>query len=228
MRLHDGTALTGRVGDAAQESVALLVDGELREVRYADVAHAGVQVEFKPAPAAEIRMLTGDDGAVDGAAVSERPGTAAIRGGDGMNVDIAALRTIEREKDIPFDTVIEAIETALLTAYRHTDGHQSHARVDIDRKSGAVRVMAQELTADGDVDTEWDDPPEGFGRIAATTARQVIVQRLRDAEHERTYGEFAAKEGEIVAGVVQRDVRANRCRGRPTATASGCAATSWA
>ena len=64
MRLHDGTALTGRVGDAAQESVALLVDGELREVRYADVAHAGVQVEFKPAPAAEIRMLTGDDGAV--------------------------------------------------------------------------------------------------------------------------------------------------------------------
>ena len=57
--------------------------------------------------------------------------------------------------------------------------------------------------------TEWDDTPEGFGRIAATTARQVILQRLRDAEHERTYGEFAAKEGEIVAGVVQRDARAN-------------------
>ena len=56
---------------------------------------------------------------------------------------------------------------------------------------------------------EWDDTPEGFGRIAATTARQVILQRLRDAEHERTYGEFAAKEGEIVAGVVQRDARAN-------------------
>jgi N utilization substance protein A len=126
-----------------------------------------------------------------------------------MNVDIAALRTIEREKDIPFDTVIEAIETALLTAYRHTEGHQAHARIDIDRKSGAVRVMAQELTADGAVDSEWDDTPEGFGRIAATTARQVIVQRLRDAEHERTYGEFAAKEGEIVAGVIQRDARAN-------------------
>jgi N utilization substance protein A len=126
-----------------------------------------------------------------------------------MNVDIAALRTIEREKDIPFETVIEAIETALLTAYKHTEGHQAHARIDIDRKSGAVRVMAQELGADGAVDSEWDDTPEGFGRIAATTARQVIVQRLRDAEHERTYGEFAAKEGEIVAGVVQRDARAN-------------------
>jgi N utilization substance protein A len=163
-----------------------------------------------------------------------------------MNVDIAALRTIEREKEIPFDTVLEAIETALLTAYRHTDGHQPHARIDIDRKSGAVRVLAQELTPDGAVDSEWDDTPEGFGRIAATTARQVIVQRLRDAEHERTYGEFAAKEGEIVAGVIQRDARANargvvvvalgggtegvlpqaeQVPGRTTSTVSGSAAT---
>ncbi|MGI8817036.1 MAG: transcription termination factor NusA [Pseudonocardia sp.] len=126
-----------------------------------------------------------------------------------MNVDIAALRAIERDKDIPFDTVIEAIETALLTAYKHTDGHEPHARIDIDRKSGLVRVHAQELADDGQLVREWDDTPEGFGRIAATTARQVIVQRLRDAEHERTYGEFSAKEGEIVAGVVQRDVRAN-------------------
>ncbi|HEX3258529.1 MAG TPA: transcription termination factor NusA [Pseudonocardia sp.] len=126
-----------------------------------------------------------------------------------MNVDIAALRAIERDKEIPFDTVLEAIETALLTAYRHTDGHQPHARIDIDRKSGLVRVMAQELAADGEVANEWDDTPEGFGRIAATTARQVIVQRLRDAEHERTFGEFSAKEGEIVSGVIQRDARAN-------------------
>jgi len=126
-----------------------------------------------------------------------------------VNVDIAALRAIERDKEIPFETVIEAIETALLTAYKHTDGHEPRARIDIDRKSGLVRVMAQEIGEDGDVAREWDDTPEGFGRIAATTARQVIVQRLRDAEHERTYGEFAAKEGEIVAGVVQRDARAN-------------------
>jgi N utilization substance protein A len=126
-----------------------------------------------------------------------------------MNVDIAALRAIEREKEIPFDTVIEAIETALLTAYKHTEGHQSHARIDIDRKTGLVRVMAHEVGEDGEPGPEWDDTPEGFGRIAATTARQVIVQRLRDAEHERTYGEFAAQEGEIVSGVIQRDARAN-------------------
>ncbi len=126
-----------------------------------------------------------------------------------MNVDIAALRAIERDKDIPFETVIEAIETALLTAYRHTDGHQPHARIDVDRKTGVVRVLAQEVGPDGEVAQEWDDTPEGFGRIAATTARQVILQRLRDAEHERTFGEFAAKEGELIAGVVQRDARAN-------------------
>ncbi|MCE0765679.1 transcription termination factor NusA [Pseudonocardia kujensis] len=126
-----------------------------------------------------------------------------------MNVDIAALRAIEREKEIPFDTVIEAIETALLTAYKHTEGHQPHARIDIDRKTGLVRVMAHEVGEDGEPGPEWDDTPEGFGRIAATTARQVIVQRLRDAEHERTYGEFAAQEGEIVSGVIQRDARAN-------------------
>ncbi|RJQ76097.1 transcription termination factor NusA [Amycolatopsis panacis] len=126
-----------------------------------------------------------------------------------MNVDIAALRAIERDKDIPFDTVIEAIETALLTAYKHTEGHQSHARIDVDRKTGLVRVLAHTLTPEGEVDEEWDDTPEGFGRIAATTARQVILQRLRDAEHEKTFGEFSAKEGEIVAGVVQRDARAN-------------------
>ncbi|WP_290062467.1 transcription termination factor NusA [Amycolatopsis solani] len=126
-----------------------------------------------------------------------------------MNVDIAALRAIERDKDIPFETVIEAIETALLTAYKHTEGHQSHARIDIDRKTGLVRVLAHTLTHDGQVDEEWDDTPEGFGRIAATTARQVILQRLRDAEHEKTFGEFSTKEGEIIAGVIQRDARAN-------------------
>ncbi|ANY08368.1 transcription termination factor NusA [Pseudonocardia sp. HH130630-07] len=129
-----------------------------------------------------------------------------------MNVDIPALRAIERDKEIPFETVLDAIETALLTAYRHTDGSHSQARVEVDRRTGVVRVLARDpsdAAEDGTPGPEFDDTPEGFGRIAATTARQVIVQRLRDAEHERTYGEFATKEGEVVAGVVQRDARAN-------------------
>ncbi|WP_305094729.1 transcription termination factor NusA [Prescottella sp. R16] len=127
-----------------------------------------------------------------------------------MNIDIAALRAIEADKGISAGTIIEAIETALLTAYRHTDGHSSHARIDVDTKTGVVRVMAHDVDADGNrVGEEWDDTPEGFGRIAATTARQVILQRLRDAENERSFGEFATHEGEIVGGVIQRDTRAN-------------------
>lgn len=126
-----------------------------------------------------------------------------------MNIDIAALRAIEAEKGISVATVVGAIETALLTAYRHVEGHQPRARIDVDQKTGLVRVMAHEQGEDGTPGPEWDDTPEGFGRIAATTARQVIVQRLRDAEHDRTYGEYSTHEGEVVGGVVQRDARAN-------------------
>jgi N utilization substance protein A len=120
-----------------------------------------------------------------------------------MNVDIAALRLIEREKEIPFDTVVGAIETALLTAYKHTEGPQSDARVEVDRKTGTVTVWAQELAEDGTVAREWDDTPQDFGRIAAMTAKQVILQRLRDAEHENTFGEWSGREGDVVGGVVQ-------------------------
>jgi N utilization substance protein A len=120
-----------------------------------------------------------------------------------VNVDIAALRAIEREKEISFDTVVEAIESALLTAYRHTEGAHAHARVQVDRKSGEVTVLAAEIGEDGEVLREYDDTPHDFGRIAAMTAKQVILQRLRDAENEITYGEYSGREGDIVNGVVQ-------------------------
>ncbi len=128
-----------------------------------------------------------------------------------MNVDIAALRAIEKEKAISFTVVVEAIETALLTAYRHTEGAQPHARVHVDRKTGAVTVWAQEVAEDGSVLREYDDTPGDFGRIAAMTAKQVILQRLRDAENEITYGEYSGREGDIVAGVIQHhESRAER------------------
>ncbi len=120
-----------------------------------------------------------------------------------MNIDVTALRGLVREKDVSFDTVVEAIESALLAAYQHTEAAEPHARVELDRKTGEVRVWAQELDEDGAVAREWDDTPTGFGRIAAMTAKQVIVSRLRDAQHETSYGEWAGKEGDVVSGVIQ-------------------------
>ncbi len=121
-----------------------------------------------------------------------------------MKIDMAALRGLEREKDISFDLVVQAIETALLKAYEHTEGAQPHARVELDRGSGEIAVLAQELAEDGSVAREYDDTPEGFGRIAAMTAKQVILQRLREAESDLSHNEWSGREGDIVSGVVQQ------------------------
>ncbi|MEU8261071.1 transcription termination factor NusA [Micromonospora sp. NPDC048999] len=120
-----------------------------------------------------------------------------------MNIDLAALRALEREREIPFDTILAAIETALLTAYRHTDGAEPNARVEIDRKTGAASVYAEEVDEDGAVVREWDDTPHDFGRIAAMTAKQVILQRLREATDEVHFGEYVGRDGDLVTGVVQ-------------------------
>src|SRR5438445_8515888 len=125
-----------------------------------------------------------------------------------VSVDLAALRSIEREKEISHETLPNALETALPTAYKHTPHSMPHARVAIDRKTGEVVVWAQELGRDGEVEEEYDDTPTDFGRVAAMTARQVILQRLRDAEHDQTYGEYSGREGDIVTGIVQADAHA--------------------
>ncbi|MGD9959779.1 transcription termination factor NusA [Nocardioides sp.] len=121
-----------------------------------------------------------------------------------MDIDLSILRMLEREKEISFDVLVEAIEQALLTAYHKTPGAQPRARVTLDRKSGHVTVMAAELDEEGNLVTEYEDTPEGFGRIAATTAKQIMLQRLRDAEDELRFGEFSGKEGDIVSGVIQQ------------------------
>jgi N utilization substance protein A len=155
-----------------------------------------------------------------------------------MDIDLAALRALERERDISLDILIPAIEQALLVAYHRTDGAYRNARVELDRKSGHVVVWAKEEieqpepraadeSADSDSDgdsrgadsdappapveraareygPEFDDTPTGFGRIAASTARQVIVQRLRDLEDDAIMGDFKGREGDVVAGVIQQ------------------------
>jgi N utilization substance protein A len=120
-----------------------------------------------------------------------------------VNIDLAALRALEREREIPFETILAAIETALLTAYRHTEGANPHARVEIDRRTGAATVLAQELDGDGTILREYDDTPHDFGRIAAMTAKQVILQRLREATDEAHFGEYVGRDGDLVTGVIQ-------------------------
>jgi transcription termination/antitermination protein NusA len=121
-----------------------------------------------------------------------------------MDIDLSILRMLEREKEISFDVLVEAIEQALLTAYHKTAGAQEQARVELDRKSGHVTVLAAELDDDGNKVGEYDDTPDGFGRIAATTAKQIMLQRLRDAEDDIRFGEFSGKEGDIVSGIIQQ------------------------
>ncbi len=121
-----------------------------------------------------------------------------------MDIDLSILRMLEREKEISFEVLADAIEQALLTAYLKTPGAQDRARVELDRKSGHVVVYAFETDAEGTKVGEYDDTPEGFGRIAATTAKQIMLQRLRDAEDEIRFGEFLGKEGDIVSGVIQQ------------------------
>jgi N utilization substance protein A len=123
-----------------------------------------------------------------------------------VDIDMSALRGLVREKEISFDLLVEAIESALLIAYHRTEGSRAKARVELDRKTGHVTVWAREdedEAGEGEP-REFDDTPSGFGRIAAMTAKQVILQRLRDAEEEITFGEYAGREGDIVAGVVQQ------------------------
>ena len=121
-----------------------------------------------------------------------------------MDIDMSVLRMLEREKEISFDVLVDAIEQALLTAYQKTPGAYERARVVLDRKTGHVVVLATELDDEGNPVGEFEDTPEGFGRIAATTARQIMLQRLRDAEDDVKFGEFHGKEGDIVSGVIQQ------------------------
>ncbi|HWH31760.1 MAG TPA: transcription termination factor NusA [Egibacteraceae bacterium] len=120
-----------------------------------------------------------------------------------MKVEIEALRSIEREKGIAFETVIEALESALASAYKRSRAEAEEARVVIDRDTGEVVVYAQELDDDGNIVREWVDTPHDFGRIVAQTAKQVLLQRLREAEREITYGEYSGKEGDLVTGTIQ-------------------------
>ena len=117
---------------------------------------------------------------------------------------MSALRMLEAEREIPMDRLIPTIEQALLMAYHRTPGALKRARVEIDRATGHVTVWATELDEDDTPIGEFDDTPNGFGRVAASTARQVMIQRMREEDDDKVLGEFKDKEGELVSGVIQQ------------------------
>lgn len=137
-----------------------------------------------------------------------------------------AVEELEKEKGVSKDLLIEAIESALVSAYKKNYGTSQNVRVNINRENGDINVFmrkdvveeiedplcqvsveeAKEIDPnyqDGDV-VEKQVTPRDFGRIAAQTAKQVVVQRIREAERGMIYNDFVNRQGEIVGGVVQR------------------------
>ncbi|WP_042272854.1 transcription termination factor NusA [[Clostridium] dakarense] len=139
-----------------------------------------------------------------------------------------ALDELEKDRGIDKEILIDTIEQALLTAYKKNFGSAQNVRVEFDRERGDVKVFSQRVVVDesdlydtfleielkdareispnyelGDI-IENEVTPMDFGRIAAQTAKQVVVQRIREAEREIVYKEFMDKENEIVTGEVAR------------------------
>ena len=121
-----------------------------------------------------------------------------------MDIDMGALRALERERDIRLPVLLDAIRSALHAAYLHTDHPVRDSEVVIDETTGEVAVLARERDGDGTVLEQWDDTPENFGRVAASTARQVIFQRIRDLEDDAVLGEYADRADDIVSGIIQQ------------------------
>ncbi len=226
--VHQGGTDTGRLTEVGSDAITLEVPATKKTAARTvtldlDTVQRGtVQVEFtRPEAAGADRRRHPDD--APGRPPRRqpcrprRPGRD-VRPGRGplMDIDLAALRALERERDISLDVLIPAIEQALLVAYHRTDGSQRIARVELDRKTGHVIVWAREegdllpVTEEGErpqrgePGPEFDDTPVGFGRIAASTARQVIVQRLRDLEDEAILGDFKGREGDVISGIIQQ------------------------
>lgn len=120
---------------------------------------------------------------------------------------IEAIKQLEVERGLNYNTVIEALKSALLSAYRkYFKDEEANVRIDIDEESGDIKVIAgREKVVKGKKEiVEEEVTPKDFGRIAAQTAKQVVLQKIREAEREKLFQEFVGKEGELVTGIVQQ------------------------
>ncbi len=144
---------------------------------------------------------------------------------------LMVIEQLGREKGIDKEVLFEALESALLSASRKTLGTGENVRMEIDRQTGALKVFSRKKVVEEVADAkteiglqeakalnpeaelgdelELELPPQEFGRIAAQTAKQVILQRVRDAERDRIFKEFEGREGQIVRGVVHRIEKRN-------------------
>ena len=123
-----------------------------------------------------------------------------------MNPDMMeALQALATERGNPQETLFAALADALETAYKRTPGAHEFSWVTIDPDTMEIRVFAQNLDEEGEpVGDEFDVTPDDFGRIAAQTARHVMTQRIREAERDLKYEEYAGREGDIVTGMIQQ------------------------
>ena len=119
-----------------------------------------------------------------------------------MEIDMRALREVGASLEVDGDTLVQAVEEALLKVYHKMPGAIRQARIDINQKTGKVLVMATEYDEDDNPIGEFDDTPREFGRIATATARSIIAQRLREADDSKVLGEFHNSQGKVVVGTV--------------------------
>ena len=116
-----------------------------------------------------------------------------------------ALHALAAERGMSADTLMAALADALETAYKKMPDSHEYAWVTIDPDTFDITVTAQELDDDGEpFGPELDATPDNFGRIAAQTARQVMMQRLREVDRETKYAEYAGREGDIVNGIIEQ------------------------
>ena len=116
-----------------------------------------------------------------------------------------ALGQIARDQNIDESELLQALANALLAAYKRRDDSAEEAEVEINPETGEIKVWGLELDEEGNVTKEWDATPSDFGRIAAQTAKQVLLQSMGDIRRQKMYEEFANREGDIVSGTVQQN-----------------------
>jgi N utilization substance protein A len=121
------------------------------------------------------------------------------------NLDMSeAVRLLATEKGISVDTLLQVLADALVSAYKRRPGAADEAEVQIDADTMDIRIIAYDIDEDGNWVNPRDDTPKDLGRIAAQTFRQVMNQRIREAERERKFEEYANREGDIVTGIIQQ------------------------